>query len=130
MTLRPNPGRGVKCISKAARLLGAAAVVATSCAGVQGGSQGAAFAQSPSDETIISNFSWLNVAVRGGSTTPGTDVIQWWANGGGEQQWDNFHYDSNPSVGGASYWGGAEIDGWYPNNQLNQVFSTPGDGNL
>jgi hypothetical protein len=33
-------------------------------------------------------------------------------------------------VQGASYWGGAEIDGWYPNNQLNQVFSTPGGGTL
>jgi hypothetical protein len=190
MILRPNPGRGVKGFSKAARFLGAAAVVATSCAGVLAASPGAAVAQSPSDETIISNFSWLNVAVREGSTSPGTDLIQWTADGGGEQQWDNFHYDSNPSrdyyaninsglciatdgvagdpleqepcsssnvyeqwvsayvwwafgytlynpasgldmdVQGASYGAGAEIDGWYPNNQLNQVFSTPGNGNL
>ena len=188
MTLRLNPGRGLKGISKAARFLGAAAVVSTSCAGVLAASQGAAFAQSASDETLVSNFSWLNVAVREGSTSPGTDLIQWWADGGGEQQWDALHYSNNPSViyfqninsglciatdgvagdpleqepcsssnvyeqwvsayvwwafgytlynpasgldmdvQGASYWGGAEIDGWYPNNQLNQVFSTPGAG--
>jgi hypothetical protein len=39
-----------------------------------------------------------NVAVREGSTTPGTDLIQWWADGGGEQQWDGFDYSNNPSV--------------------------------
>jgi hypothetical protein len=33
-------------------------------------------------------------------------------------------------VQGFSYSDGAEIDGWYPNNQLNQVFATPGGGSL
>ncbi len=126
---------------------------------------------------------WLDVGIRGGSTTAGTDAIQWWADGGAEQQWATDGYANWPSgvfdfvnensgmclttdgvagdpltqqpcssndvfqqwesteeyfqggwfltnpitglnmdVQGASYWGGAEIDAWYPNGQQNQVF--------
>jgi hypothetical protein len=127
---------------------------------------------------IISNSSWLDVAVRNGSSAPGTDIIQWWSDNGSEQQWaimgnqivnensrmclttDGVAGDAltqepcssdphqvwwpsyvwwaggnnlyNPASGldmdvaGNSYWGGAEIDAWYPNGQLNQVFSMPG----
>jgi Ricin-type beta-trefoil lectin domain-like len=167
---------------RAARLaLATLALSAGSCAGIIGVAATAAHAQSFS--TLVSMMDWLNVAVRGGSTSPGTDVIQWWADGGAEQEWAlgsfsdypsgtsyivnensglclatdgvagdpltqepcsannaleawkfNFSYFNggffinnpesglNMDVSGASYWGGAEIDGWYPNGQQNQVF--------
>jgi hypothetical protein len=140
---------------------------------------------------LISNSSWLNVGVRGGSTSSGTDIIQWWADGAADQQWRGFQYGGDGSnvvrfqnqgsglclttdgvpghwvyqeacdaangrqawmrtyiwfysgytlynaatglnldVQGNSYWGGAEIDVWYPNGQVNQIFSTPGGGAL
>jgi hypothetical protein len=174
---------------KLALVAGTAAVAATSSVGLLAVGGGVAHAQSSNDETIISNLSWLNLGIRGGSTSAGTDAIQWWADGGGEQQWNAYHYAGlagtyyqninsglclttdgvagdpltqqpcsyynpyqrwvssfqwfyagytlyNPATGlnmdvqGASYWGGAEIDAWYPNNQVNQVFSTPTGGSL
>ena len=140
---------------------------------------------------LISNSSWLNVGVRQGSTSSGTDIIQWWADGAADQQWKGFRYSGEASnvvrfqnqgsglclttdgaagdpvyqqpcdsangrqawmatfvwfyagytlynaasglnldVQGNSYWGGAEIDVWYPNGGVNQIFSTPGGGAL
>jgi len=184
-----SPTNTAKLCSHAARTLAAAGVIMASGLGLSVLTESAANAQSGSDETMISDASWLNIAVRGGSTSAGTDIIQWWADGGGEQQWNAFGYSGvnggyyqninsglcittdgvagdpltqepcsennvyqrwvssyvwwafgytlyNPASGlnmdvqNFSYWGGAEIDGWYPNNQLNQVFSTPGGGSL
>jgi hypothetical protein len=47
----------------------------------------------------------------------------WWAAG---YTLYNAATGLNMDVAGASYGAGAEIDAWYPNNQLNQVFSSPG----
>lgn len=162
--------------------------LATSVAGVLLAT-GPAQAESSRSELLISNLSWLNLGVRGGSYNAGTDVIQWTATGRNDQSWWVFYYTGesssiarfeninsglcittdgvpghaltqqtcssdnalqvwipsyvwwaagytlrNPATGlnmdvaGASYGAGAEIDAWYPNNQLNQVFSTPGGG--
>lgn len=46
---------------------------------------------------LISNSSWLNVGVRGGSTSSGTDIIQWWADGKTDQQWAGFSYTGESS---------------------------------
>src|SRR6476620_6225997 len=46
---------------------------------------------------LISNSSWLNVGVRDGSTSSGTDIIQWWADGAADQQWKGFRYDGDGS---------------------------------
>src|SRR5690349_1453527 len=152
---------------------------------------GPAQAEVTDSDLLISNLSWLNLGVRGGSYNAGTDVIQWTATGGNDQKWSSYYYTSesptihrfrnvnsglcmttdgvaghaltqqacssnnsfqawipsyvwwaagytlyNPATGlnmdvaGASYGAGAEIDAWYPNNQLNQVFSMPGDNRL
>jgi len=37
--------------------------------------------------TLVAGSSWLDVAVSGGSTSAGAPIIQWWADGGAEQQW-------------------------------------------
>ena len=37
--------------------------------------------------TLVPASSWLDVAVSGGSTSAGAPIIQWWADGGAEQQW-------------------------------------------
>jgi hypothetical protein len=37
--------------------------------------------------TLVAASSWLDVAVSGGSTAAGAPIIQWWADGGAEQQW-------------------------------------------
>lgn len=156
------------------------AVTLASTAGLVAVGGGVAHAASPY-QIVFSTESWLNVGIRGGSTSPGTDAIQWWSDGGLDQFWqiynlgnqsanyfqnansrlclttdgvagdpltqescsaDNVYqqWQLNPDwvyggytvynaatglnmdVQGASYWGGAEIDAWYPNNGLNQVF--------
>jgi Ricin-type beta-trefoil lectin domain len=152
---------------------------------------GPAQAEATTSDLLISNLSWLNLGVRQGSTSAGTDIIQWTATGRNDQNWYSFYYTGesptvhrfeninsglcmttdgvaghaltqqpcsssnsrqawipsyvwwaagytlyNPATGlnmdvaGASYGAGAEIDAWYPNNQLNQVFSMPGDNRL
>jgi hypothetical protein len=37
--------------------------------------------------TLVPASDWLNIAVSGGSTSPGAPIIQWWADGGAEQEW-------------------------------------------
>ena len=37
--------------------------------------------------TLVPASDWLNIAVSGGSTSPGAPIIQWWADGRGEQKW-------------------------------------------
>ena len=37
--------------------------------------------------TLVPASDWLNIAVSGGSTSPGAPIIQWWADGGAEQKW-------------------------------------------
>jgi hypothetical protein len=148
----------------------------------------ASAASGPSYHPLISSSSWLNLGVREGSTSSGTDIIQWWADGQADQPWHYAFGSSNTvrlsnqgsgmclttdgvpgnpvfqqtcdpanarqawrwsyiwfyagytlynaatglnlDVQNNSYWGGAEIDVWYPNDQVNQVFSTPGGGGL
>lgn len=51
----------------------------------------------------------------------------WWA--GGSQLY-NAATGLVLDVQGASYNRGAEIDVWYPNGGLNQVFSMPGSGQI
>ncbi len=58
----------------------------------------------------------------GGSRTAGTG--QMWFDSGYTLY--NAATGLNLDVQGNSYWGGAEIDVWYPNGQVNQIFSTPG----
>jgi Ricin-type beta-trefoil lectin domain len=41
----------------------------------------------PYYSTMVPSSDWLDVAVSGGSTAPGAPIIQWWADGGAEQQW-------------------------------------------
>jgi hypothetical protein len=179
------PGRALRWKVSAVLL-----TLATSVAGVLLAT-GPAQADTPRSGLLISNLSWLNLGVRGGSSSAGTDVIQWTATGGNDQNWWSFYYTGesptihrfqninsglcmttdgvaghaltqqtcsstnsrqawipsyvwwaagytlyNPATGlnmdvaGASYGAGAEIDAWYPNNQLNQVFSMPGDNRL
>jgi hypothetical protein len=36
---------------------------------------------------LVPASDWLNIAVSGGSTSPGAPIIQWWADGGTEQEW-------------------------------------------
>jgi len=69
-------------------------VVATLVAATAGGSglllatAGTAHAaQVSSFSTLVPSSDWLNVAVAGGSTSPGAPIIQWWATGGAEQEW-------------------------------------------
>jgi len=127
--------------------------------------------------------SWMNLAVRDGSTAVGADIIQWWSDNNADQQWAISTYPADPvnvyrllnkasglclttdgvagdpvrqrvcdpvkgshqewlftwvwhyggstlynpvsglmlDVQGDSYWGGAEINTWYPNCQVNQL---------
>jgi hypothetical protein len=46
--------------------------------------------------TLVPSSDWLNVAVSGGSTSPGAPIIQWWADGGNEQQW---HIPTDGTIG-------------------------------
>ena len=183
MSIRDRISAGVR---RTAAIVGAGALITLGAAATP------VNASTGSDyHPLISNSSWLNVGVRGGSTSSGTDVIQWWADGAADQEGRGFNYagdasnvvrfqnqgsglclttdgvpghwvyqqacDSangrqasqrsyvwfysgytlyNPAAGlnldvqGNSYWGGAEIDVWYPNGQVNQIFSTPGGGAL
>jgi hypothetical protein len=189
MKFWPKSDRPAKGLSVLGRFLSVAAVMTSTGVGVLGVTEVAAHASAGAAyELLISNSSWLNIAVRGGSTTPGTDIIQWWSDGGNEQRWNSITYNGydswfqnvqsgfcittdgvagdpltqevcsandpyqewvssyvwwtfgytlyNPASGldmdvqNDSYWGGAEIDAWYPNNQVNQSFSTPGGGSL
>jgi len=183
MSIRDRISVGVR---RTAAILGAGALMTLGAAATP-----ATASTGPDYHPLISNSSWLNVGVRGGSTSSGADVIQWWADGAADQQWWGFKYagdgsnvvrfqnqgsglclttdgvpghwvyqqpcDSangrqawqrsyvwfysgytlyNPATGlnldlqSNSYWGGADIDVWYPNGQVNQIFSTPGGGAL
>jgi hypothetical protein len=181
MNLRRAFNGNVRRIVTAAGLCGLAALGAAATAP-------AAAADSSEFHPLISNMSWLDVGVRGGSTVNGTDIIQWTADNLDDQRWVDFEYtntdaswvhrlrnlgsekclttdgvpghpvfqqDCSPSnpyqawlasyqwwaagntlynpasglnldVQGASYGRGAEINVWYPNGGLNQVFSMPG----
>ncbi len=185
MNIRHRVGAGVR---RAAAVVAAGAVLSLGSAAT---ATTASASTEPEYHPLISNSSWLNVGVRNGSTATGTDIIQWWADGRADQQWQGYHYSGeasnvirfrnqgsglrlttdgvpghwvyqqacdsrnarqawlssymwmysgytlyNPATGlnldveGNSYWGGAEIDVWYPNGRVNQVFSTPGGGAL
>src|SRR6478752_6604741 len=177
MNLRRVFNGNVRRIVTAAGLCGLAALGAAA-------TSPAAAAVSSEFHPLISNMSWLNVGVRGGSTVNGTDIIQWTADNLDDQRWVDFDYTNtdagwvhrlrnlgsqkclttdgvpghpvfqqdcsasnpyqawmpsyqwwaagntlyNPASGlnldvqGASYGRGAEIDVWYPNGGLNQVF--------
>ena len=173
-----NPIASRKRFSGGRIFAGLVSAASTGTAGLLAFGGSAAHASPLAFHPIISNASWLDVAVRGGSFSAGTDLIQWGSDNGSEQQWavngseivnensgmcittDGVAGDPltqqpcsgsgyqvwNPSyvwwaggstlynpasglvmdVQGDSYGWGAEIDAWYPNNGLNQVFSMPG----
>src|SRR5690348_1260768 len=81
-----GPGRALRWKVSAVLL-----TLATSVAGVLLAT-GPAQADAPRSELLISNLSWLNLGVRGGSYNAGTDVIQWTATGTDEQRWVPFYY--------------------------------------
>src|ERR1700733_8306247 len=70
------------------KALGFLALGAVSAGGFLASGMSAAQAeQSPGYTTLVPASSWLDIAVSGGSTMIGAPIIQWWADGGAEQQW-------------------------------------------
>ena len=86
MNLRNRISAGVR---RTAAIVGMGALIALGSAML---ATPASAASGPSYHPLISSSSWLNVGVRDGSTSSGTDIIQWWADGQADQQWHAFQY--------------------------------------
>ena len=89
MSIRDRISAGVR---RTAAILGAGALMTLGAAATP-----ATASTGPDYHPLISNSSWLNVGVRGGSTSSGADVIQWWADGAADQQWWGFKYAGDAS---------------------------------
>jgi hypothetical protein len=94
-------GPGLARLAGVAAVAAVTAVAASSTIGLLAATQSAAHAHGiglATNTLIISNSSWLNVAVRGGSTAAGTDIIQWPSTLGSEQRWNDDNTDRNTYI--------------------------------
>lgn len=81
--------RNIPRVPRLGRKAMAALAITAASTGLLAGATSSAFAaQANGNTTLVASSSWLDVAVSGGSTAIGAPIIQWYADGGGEQQWN------------------------------------------